>query len=65
MARQRLGVLQSALDELPSDCRTAFLLNGVDGLTYSEIAERLEISISKVGRLMARAVAHCEQRLDK
>ncbi len=64
MARQRLGILQSALDELPSDCRTAFLLNGVDGLTYSEIAERLEISISKVGRLLARAVAHCEQRLD-
>ena len=65
MARQRLGVLQSALDDLPSDCRTVFLLNGIDGLTYSEIAERLGISINKVGRLLARAVAHCDQRLDE
>jgi len=65
MARQRLGVLQSALDDLPSDCRTAFLLNGVDGLTYSEIAARLGISKSKVGRLLTQAVTHCSQRLDE
>jgi RNA polymerase sigma-70 factor (ECF subfamily) len=65
IGRQRLGVLQSALDDLPSDCRTVFLLNGIDGLTYSEIAERLGISTSKVGRLLALAVAHCEQRLDE
>lgn len=65
MARQRFGVLQAALDELPSDCRTAFLLNGIDGLTYSEIAERLGISKNTVGRLLARAVAHCAQHLDE
>jgi RNA polymerase sigma factor (sigma-70 family) len=65
IGRQRLGVLQSALDDLPSDCRTVFLLNGIDGLTYSEIAARLGISASKVSRLLARALAHCEQRLDE
>lgn len=65
MSRQRLGALQTALDELPTDCRTAFLLNGVDGLSYSEIAERMEISKSKVGRLLAQAIAHCEQRLEQ
>ena len=63
MLRQRLGALQTALDELPTDCRTAFLLNSVDGLSYSEIAERMEISKSKVGRLLVQAIAHCEQRL--
>lgn len=65
MARQRLDALQTALNELPTDCRTAFLLNGIDGLTYSEIAERLEVSKSKVGRLLAQAIAHCEQRLEQ
>jgi RNA polymerase sigma factor (sigma-70 family) len=65
MSRQRLGALQTALDELPTDCRTAFLLNSIDGLSYSEIAERMEISKSKVGRLLVQAIAHCEQRLEQ
>ena len=65
MDRQRLGVLQTALDELPFDCRTAFLLNGVDGLTYSEIAARLGVSKNKVGRLLTKAIAHCAQRLNE
>ena len=65
MGRQRLGTLQSALDDLPSDCRTAFLLNGIDGLTYSEIAKRMGISTNKVSRLLAMAVTHCAQRIDE
>lgn len=65
MARQRLSVLQTALDELSTDCRTAFLLNTIDGLSYSETAERMEISKSKVGRLLAQAIAYCEQRLEQ
>lgn len=65
MARQRLSVLQTALDELSTDCRTAFLLNTIDGLSYSEIAERMEISKSKVGRLLAQAIAYCELRLEQ
>lgn len=65
MATQRLAALKSALDELPTDCRTAFLLNGVDGLTYSEIATRMGISKSMVGKHLTRALAHCAQWLDK
>lgn len=65
MATQRLIALKSALDALPTDCRTAFLLNGVDGLTYSEIASRMGISKSMVGKHLARALAHCAQWLDK
>jgi RNA polymerase sigma factor (sigma-70 family) len=64
MARQRLRALQLALDELPVDCRTAFLLHGVDGLTYSEIAERMGISKSMVSKHLARALAHCAQESD-
>lgn len=64
IARQRLEILQKALDELPTDCRTVFLLHGVDGLKYVEIADRLGISISMVGKHLARAMAHCSQRVD-
>jgi RNA polymerase sigma factor (sigma-70 family) len=64
MAQQQLQVLQTALDELPEDCRTAFLLHSMDGLTHPEIAARLGISRTKVWRHLVKAVAHCTQRLD-
>jgi RNA polymerase sigma factor (sigma-70 family) len=63
MAQQQIQVLQSALDELTDDCRTAFLLHSIDGLTHPEIADRLGISRSKVWRLLVKAVAHCTDRL--
>jgi len=63
--QQRLGLLQKALDELPPNCRTAFLLHGVEGLKYAEIAERMGISKSMVNRLLSRALAHCTQKLNE
>lgn len=65
MAQQRLDVLQLALSELPAECRAAFLLHGRDGLTYLEIAARLGVSESMVGKHISRAMAHCAQRLEK
>lgn len=65
MAQERLYVLQTALDELPEDCRTAFLLHSIEGLTHPEIAERLGVSSIKVYRLLVKATAHCELRLDE
>jgi RNA polymerase sigma-70 factor (ECF subfamily) len=62
-ASQRMQVLRAALDELPAECRTVFLLHGVEGLKYSEIAERLGISVSMVGKHLSRAMAFCAQRL--
>lgn len=64
MAQQQLQVLQAALDELHVDCRTAFLLHSIEGLTHPEIATRLGISRSKVYRHLTEALAHCTQRLD-
>lgn len=63
IAQQRLDKLQDALYELPVDCRTAFFLHGVDGLTYSEIANRMGISVSMVGKHLARAMAHCARKV--
>lgn len=63
IAREDLKILQAALNELPTDCRTAFLLHGVHGLKYSEIAERLGISVSMVNRHLSRAMKHCLKRI--
>ncbi|MCX7100889.1 MAG: sigma-70 family RNA polymerase sigma factor [Methylobacter sp.] len=63
-AQQRLYILQTALDELPEDCRNAFLLHSIEGLTGPEIAARLGVSNIKVYRLLVKATAHCELRLD-
>lgn len=64
IAKQRLQHLQHALNELPSDCRTAFLLHGLEGLSYSEIAARLRISESMVGKHLRRAMTHCASKLE-
>ncbi len=61
--RQRMDLLRSALDELPSECRTVFLMHGIEGLKYAEIATRLGISVSMVGKHLTRALTHCALRV--
>lgn len=47
------------LDGLNGKTREAFLLSQLDGLTYSEIAHKLGVSISSVKKYVAKAVEHC------
>lgn len=65
MAQQRLQHFHEALEELPADCRTAFLLHGIEGLTYPEIAARLGISESMVYKHLSRTTKYCIRRLDE
>ena len=64
MARQQLELACAALDELPTDCRTAFMMHSIDGLTQVEIANRLGVSQAKVYRLITKAMSHCQKRLN-
>jgi RNA polymerase sigma factor (sigma-70 family) len=55
--------LQEALDELPEEQSTVFVLNELDGLSFKEIAERTG---EKVNTLISRkryAVLHLRERL--
>jgi RNA polymerase sigma factor (sigma-70 family) len=61
--RQRLALLQAALDELPPSCRDALLLSRVEELTHAEVAERLGVSCSMVSKNIMRALRHCERRV--
>jgi RNA polymerase sigma factor (sigma-70 family) len=63
-SESELNSVAAALEELPAQCREAFLLNRLDGLTHAEIAERLGISTKTVQRHMERALRRCMQVLE-
>jgi RNA polymerase sigma-70 factor (ECF subfamily) len=48
-------VLGGAIDELPADFRTAFLLHDVEGLSNSEIAETLQVTLGTIKSRVHRA----------
>jgi RNA polymerase sigma-70 factor, ECF subfamily len=48
--------IENGINELPPRCRQIFLLNRRSGLTYTEIAEYLGVSINTVNTQMGRAL---------
>jgi RNA polymerase sigma-70 factor (ECF subfamily) len=57
------GVLGTAIDELPPDYRTAFLMHDVEGMSNPEIAESLGISLPAVKSRVHRSRLFLRQRL--
>jgi RNA polymerase sigma factor (sigma-70 family) len=62
-ARQELGMLQAALDDLPPRCRQVLLLRKVEGLSQKEVAKQMGVTVETVEnqvakgmRLLARAL---------
>jgi len=55
-ARQKLGIFCEALDSLPGQCRKAFLLRKIHGLSHKEIAQTMDISVSTVEKHLAKAL---------
>lgn len=48
--------VQHAIDGLPTKCRMVFQLSRQDGLTYKEIADKMEISVKTVENQMSKAL---------
>ena len=63
-AKQRLSRLERAIGELSLKCRSALLMNRLDGKTHREIAEELGVSESMVAKYVIQALKHCRARLD-
>lgn len=61
--RQRLETIYNAMEELAEDCRMVFYLNRVEGYSYAEVAERMQMSEGMVSKHLARAMKHCRDRL--
>ncbi|MDE1146443.1 MAG: RNA polymerase sigma factor [Azospirillaceae bacterium] len=58
-----LDRVRAALLDLPERTRQVFALTRIEGLTYREVAQRLEISDSSVQKHLARAIKQVMQRL--
>jgi RNA polymerase sigma-70 factor (ECF subfamily) len=62
-SREKLQRIYQAVDELPEKCRQAFLLHRASGLSYSEIARELGVSVSSVEKYILQALKHCRAAL--
>lgn len=58
-------VLSTAIDDLPDDYRTAFLMHDVEGLSNPEIAESLGISLPAVKSRVHRSRLFLRERLTR
>ncbi|MBX8814512.1 RNA polymerase sigma factor, partial [Ochrobactrum sp. MR34] len=50
---------------LPPRQRDVFLMHKFDGLSHTEIAQKLGITRSGVEKLIMKALAHCREHLGK
>jgi len=57
------GIVARILDRLPERCGKIFYMNRFEGLTYSEIAEKLSISVKTVESNMGRALKEFRKEL--
>jgi RNA polymerase sigma-70 factor (ECF subfamily) len=57
--------IEKAIATLPPQCRKVFLLNKYDGLSYNEIAQKLDISINTVRTQITRAMKKMRSSLSQ
>ena len=55
--------LQDALAEIPEKSREVFLMNRIEGLTYSDIADRLGLSVKAIEKRMSEALSILRSRI--
>jgi RNA polymerase sigma-70 factor (family 1) len=56
--------LQRALSALDEKNRTVFLMNRIDGFTYAQIAEILDLSVKAVEKRMEKALASLREKIN-
>jgi RNA polymerase sigma-70 factor (ECF subfamily) len=62
--RERLDALDRVLRELPRNAYVSFVLHRRYGYTLEEIGQQLGVSRAMVKKHLARAVAHCRERVE-
>lgn len=62
--KEKNSVLFKAIKQLPKNQNTAFILNKVEGLSYQEISEVMEMSESAVDSLLHRAKSNLRKKLE-
>jgi len=57
--------IRQAIDRLPMERRKVFIMSRYDGLTYSQIAEKLGISVKTVENQMGKALKTLREELSE
>ena len=60
--KEALQRLSDILDELKPRTREIFLLNRLDGLSYTQLAARFGLSVAAIEKQMSKALAHLRRR---
>lgn len=63
--RERLRAVEAAIDALPERTREVFVAVRIEGMTYSQAAAELGISVSAVEKAMARAVTRLTVKVSR
>ncbi|XOV69226.1 MAG: RNA polymerase sigma factor [Fluviicola sp.] len=63
--KERATILFSAIDQLAENQSIAYTLNKIEGRSYQEVAEIMDISVSSVESLLFRAKKRLQQLLEK
>ena len=64
-AQRQLKEIHKALDTLPIKCRQAFLLHRNKGLSYSQIALEMGVSVSSVEKYILQSLKTCRKVMVK
>jgi len=49
--------LQKTISDLPEKCRTIYLMNRIDEMTYQEIADSFQVTIKAIEKQMSKALS--------
>lgn len=63
-ARERLEIVERAINELPPRCAEAFVLHVLQGLTFDEVGHKMGISWRMAIKHVSRALEHLQTCLD-
>jgi RNA polymerase sigma-70 factor (ECF subfamily) len=61
--KEKSAILFKAINNLPENQKTAFILSKIEGLSYLEISEVMQTSISSVESLLFRAKQNLQKEL--
>lgn len=64
LAADQLRLVREALRELPRKTSAAFVMHAIEGRDFDAIARQMQLSERMVRYHVARAMAHCRERLD-
>jgi RNA polymerase sigma factor (sigma-70 family) len=63
--KERAAILFKAIEQLPENQKTAFILHKLEELSYAEIAEVMKLSVSSIESLMFRAKQNLQKLLGR